>query len=203
MSICKLYIRLIFDGRYLPPVDLTMELKGKTSRMAALFLYAAIIQGAIAAVITFLGGFGDQIGLLQVSASRVIAGGEAGTWFTVGYLTYLIVGVLATAVTSLFYFFIETVQGKVYKGITKALSWIHLVLGNVGVAGAAILAMVGGYLGGAAMQPEKFGGMGWNTGQVHVGILQYYSNPIAVFLGLGLIGFFCGGIGYLIVLRSK
>jgi len=171
--------------------------------MAALFLYAAIAQGAIAAVITFFGGFGDQIGILQVSASRVIAGGEAGTWFTVGYLTYLIVGVLATAVTSLFYFFIETVQGKVYKGIAKALSWIHLVLGNVGVAGAAILAMVGGYLGGAAMQPKNFGGMGWSTGQVHVGILQYYSNPIAVFLGLGLIGFFCGGIGYLIVLRSK
>jgi hypothetical protein len=180
-----------------------MELKGKPSKMAALFLYAAIIQGAVAAVVTFLGGFGDQIGLLPVSASRVIAGGEAGTWFTVGYLTFLIVGVLATAVTSLFYFFIETVQGKVYRGLAKAFSWIHLVLGNVGVAGAAILAMVGGYLGGAAMQPTQYGGMGWATGQVHVGILQYYTNPIAAFLVLGLIGFFCGGIGYLMVLRSK
>jgi heme/copper-type cytochrome/quinol oxidase subunit 1 len=180
-----------------------LQTKGVQSKMAGLFLYAAIIQGAIAAVITFLGGFGDQIGLLPVSAARVIASGEAGTWFTVGYLTYLIVGVVAIAVTSLFYFLIETVQGKVYKGVSKALAWVHLVLGNIGVAGAAILAMVGGYLGGAAMQPAKYGGMAWSTGQVHVSILQYYSEPIAAFLLLGIIGFFAGGLGYLIALRSE
>jgi heme/copper-type cytochrome/quinol oxidase subunit 1 len=180
-----------------------LQTKGVQSKMAGLFLYAAIIQGAIAAVITFLGGFGDQIGLLPVSAARVIASGEAGTWFTVGYLTYLIVGVVAIAVTSLFYFLIETVQGKVYKGVSKALAWVHLVLGNIGVAGAAILAMAGGYLGGAAMQPAKYGGMAWSTGQVHVSILQYYSEPIAAFLLLGIIGFFAGGLGYLIALRSE
>jgi hypothetical protein len=180
-----------------------MEIKGTQSRIAGLFLYAAIIQGAIAAVITFLGAFGDQIGLYPVAVSRVIASGEAGTWFTVGYLTYLIVGVVAMAVTSLFYFYIETVQGKVYKGAAKVLAWIHLVLGNVGVAGAALLAMIGGYLGGAAMQPPNFGGMGWTTGQVHTNILQYYPNPIAAFLSLGLLGFFLGGVGYLIVMRLK
>jgi hypothetical protein len=180
-----------------------MELKGTQSELAGLFLYAAIIQGAIAAVITFLGAFGDQIGLYPVAVSRVIASGEAGTWFTVGYLTYLTVGVVAMAVTSLFYFYIETVQGKVYRGISKRLAWIHLVFGNVGVAGAAILAMIGGYLGGAAMQPPDFGGKGWSTGQVHVNILQYYPEPIAVFLVLGLVGFLAGGLGYLIVMRSK
>ena len=83
------------------------------------------------------------------------------------------------------------------------MAWIHLVLGNIGVAGAAFLAMAGGYLGGAGMQPTNFGGMGWNTGQVHVNILQYYSEPIAIFLILGLIGFFAGGLGYLIAMRSK
>jgi hypothetical protein len=91
-----------------------MELKGKTSKMAGLFLYAAIIQGAIAALITFLGGFGDQIGLYPVAVSRVIAGGEAGMWFIMGYLMYIIVAVVAMAVTSLFYFYIETVLGKSY-----------------------------------------------------------------------------------------
>ncbi|HUK49644.1 MAG TPA: hypothetical protein VLV18_01315 [Terriglobales bacterium] len=180
-----------------------MEVKGKMSRMAGLFLYAAIIQGAIAAVVTFLGGFGDQIGLYPVAISRVIAGGEAGTWFIMGYVMYIIVGVVAMAVTSLFYFYIETVQGKVYKGISKAFAWAHLVLGNVGVAGAAILAMVGGYLGGAAMQPTNFGGMNWNTGQVHVNILQYYTEPVAAFLMLALLGFVLGGLGYLLALRSK
>ena len=180
-----------------------MSLKGKPSQMATLFLYAAIIQGAIAALITFLGGFGDQIGLYPVAVSRVIAGGEAGTWFIMGYVMYITVGVIATAVTSLFYFYIETVQGKTYTGAAKALAWIHLVLGNVGVAGAAILAMVGGYLGGAGMQPTSFGGQGWTTGQVHVHVLQYYSEPIAAFLLLALIGFALGGLGFLLAMRQK
>jgi hypothetical protein len=180
-----------------------MQMKESTSKMAVLFLYAAIVQGAIAAVITFLGAFGDQIGLLPVAAARVIAGGQAGSWFTVGYLTYLIVGVVGMAVTSLFYFYIETVQGKEYKGATKGLAWIHLILGNVGVAGAALLTIIGGYLGGAAMQPTNFGGRGWDTGQVHVNILQYYPEPIAVFLIMGLLGFALGGLGYLVTMRSK
>ena len=171
--------------------------------MAGLFLYGAIIQGAIAAVITFLGGFGDQIGLYPVGVSRVIAGGEAGMWFVMGYVMYIIVGVVATAVTSLFYFYIEVIQGKVYKGVAKAFAWAHLVLGNVGVAGVALLAMVGGYLGGAAMQPTMFGGMGWSTGQVHVNILQYYEEPVAAFLLIALLGFVFGGLGYILALRSK
>jgi hypothetical protein len=186
-----------------PRGEMKMEVKGKSSRMAGLFLYAAIIQGAIAAVITFLGGFGDQLGLYSVAVSRVIAGGEAGTWFIMGYVMYIVVGVVAMAVTSLFYFYIETIQGKVYTGVSKGLAWVHLVLGNVGVAGAAILAMVGGYLGGAAMQPNQFGGMGWSTGQVHVNILQFYTEPIAAFLMLALLGFVFGGLGYVLALRSK
>jgi len=180
-----------------------VELEGSQSRLAALFLYAAIVQGAIAVVVTFLGAFGDQIGLLPVAASRVIASGQAGNWFTVGYLTYLTVGVVAMAVTSLFYFYIETVQGKAYRGTAKALAWIHLIFGNIGVAGAALVAMYGGYFGGAAMQPAQFGGLGWNTTQVHVNILQYYPEPIAAFLVVGLLGFVAGGVGYLLAMRSK
>jgi vacuolar-type H+-ATPase subunit I/STV1 len=176
---------------------------GTQSRMTGLFLYAAMIQGAVAAAITFLGAFGDQLGLYPVAVSRVIAGGEAGMWFNMGYIMYIVVGVIAMAVTSLFYFYIEAVQGKPYKGIPKVLAWIHLVLGNIGVAGVSILTMVGGYLGGAAMQPTGFGGQGWNTGQVHVNILQYYTVPIAVFLGLALIGFTLGGLGYVLVLRQR
>lgn len=180
-----------------------MEVKGKPSKMAALFLYAAIIQGAVAAFVTFLGAFGDQIGLYPVAVSRVIASGEAGTWFVMGYVMYIVVGVVAMAVTSLFYFFIETVQGKVYRGAAKALAWTHLLLSNVGVAGTAILAMVGGYLGGAAMQPTEFGGMAYTTGQVHVHILQFYEQPVAAFLALALVGFAAGGLGYILALHSK
>jgi hypothetical protein len=180
-----------------------MELKGKTSKMAGLFLYAAILQGAIAALITFLGGFGDQIGLYPVGVARVIAGGEAGMWFVMGYLTYLIVGVVATAVTSLFYFYIEAVLGKTYAGTAKALAWLHLVLGNIGVAGACIMAMVGGYLGGAGMQPVSVAGQGWTTYQVHIHVLSHLEYPITAFIILAVIGFTLGGIGYILTIRAR
>jgi len=180
-----------------------MEMKGKTSKMARLFLYAAIVQGGIAALITFVSAIGDQVGLYPVAVARVIAGGEPGMWFVMGYLTYLIVGVVAMAVTSLFYFYIETVLGKGYIGAARALAWLHLVLGNVGVAGAAILAMIGGYLGGAGMQPVSSGGQGWTTYQVHIHVLSYLEYPITAFILIAILGFTLGGIGYILAMRSK
>ncbi len=179
-----------------------MQMKGTQSKMAGFFMYSAMIQGAVAAIITFFGAFGDQIGLLPMAVARVIAGGAAGTWFVMGYLTYLIVAVVAMAVTSMFYLFIETVQGKAYKSIAKALSWIHLVLGNIGVAGAALCAMWGGYWGAVAMSPRNVGGSGGTAANAHL-VLVVVEEPIAIFLVLGIIGFFAGGIGYLIAMHSK
>ena len=174
-----------------------MQKKGSESKMAEYFLYAAIIHGGVAAFVTFLGGFGDLLGVLPLAVARVIAGGGAGMWFTMGYLMYIIVGVVATAVTSLFYFYIETVEGKAYKGTAKTLSWIHLVLGNVGVAGASLCAMWGGYFGAVAMLPK-----GATSADAHL-VLVLVEEPIAAFIGLALLGFFAGGLGYLIAMRSK
>jgi hypothetical protein len=179
-----------------------MELKGTTSKMAGFFIYAAIIQGAVAAGVTFLGAYGDQIGLLPMSIARVIAGGGPGSWFNMGYLVYLIVGVVAMAVTSLFYFYIETVQGKTYKGIARALSWTHLVLGNIGVAGASLAAMWGGYWATRAVSPTNVGGLAQPAGNAHL-TLVLVEQPIAAFIALALLGFIAGGLGYLIAMRSK
>jgi len=179
-----------------------LQLKG-SSKMAVYFLYAAMIQGAIAVVITFLGALGDQVGLLPVAVSRIIAAGSAGTWFVMGYLTYLVVAVVSMAVTSLFYFFIESVQGKPYHGAAKNLSWIHLIFSNVGVAGAALAAMWGGYWGGVAMAPKSVGGLGGTAADAHVLALGPVEYPIVVFLIIAIIGFIAGGIGYLIAMRSK
>jgi len=179
-----------------------MELKGTQSKMAGFFIYAAIVQGAVAAGVTFLGAYGDSLGILPMSVARVIAGGGAGTWFTMGYVVYLIVGVVAMAVTSLFYFYIETVQGRTYKGIAKALSWIHLVLGNIGVAGASLAAMWGGYWAAQAVAPASSGGLAGPAGNAHL-VLVVVQEPIAAFIALALLGFFAGGLGYLIAMRSK
>lgn len=170
--------------------------------MTGYFIYAAIAQGAIAVAVTFLGAFGDTLGILPYAVARVIAGGGPGTWFVMGYIVYLIVGVVAMAVTSLFYFYIENVQGKPYKGAAKVLAWIHLVLSNLGVVGGSLAAMWGGYWAAQRIAPTAQGGLGAPAAEAHL-VLVTVQNPIAGFIALALLGFFAGGLGYLVALRGK
>jgi hypothetical protein len=178
----------------------------QSSKWASRFIGAAIVQGAIATLITLYIVIG-QVFFLKPEPSRVIAFGSAGMWFTMGYVTYLIVGVMGVAVTALFYHYIESVLGKPYTGLADKLAWAHLVLMNIGVIGATGLMMLGGYLGGASMLPPEVGGKGWNPGQVHTNV--FYSIPmgypfwITVFIILLALGVLLGGLGYVIRWRSK
>ncbi len=175
-------------------------------KWASRFVVAAIVQGALATANTLFWVIG-QLGFMKPEFSRVIAFGSAGNWFTVGYLSYLIVGVMGVAVTALFYNHIENVLGKPYTGIADKLAWLHLILMNVGVIGATWLMMIGGYLGGAAMLPPEVGGKGWNAGQVHTnifyGIPLGYPTWIAIFIFLLAAGVLLGGLGYVLTWRRK
>jgi hypothetical protein len=183
-----------------------MEMSGRVSTRANRFIVAAIVQGALAVILTAYFVLG-QFAWLKPEVSRVIAGGSAGTWFTVGYVTYLLVGVIGVAVTALFYHHIEVTLSKPYAGSLNLLAWIHLILMNVGVIGAIWLMMIGGYLGGAAMLPPAVGGKGWTAQEVHEKVL--YSIPggyplwIAVFIILLGIGVLAGGLGYVLAWKRK
>jgi hypothetical protein len=175
-------------------------------KWAGRFIWAAVVQGLLATIITvlvldpvqYITGKADYY-----SAARIIASNGAGTWFFTGYISYLVVGVIATAVTAIFYFYIEGVQERVYKGYTNILAWGHLVFMNVGVAGAMFLMMWGGYLAGFALAPAAAGGGGLNAGQVHEQILGWMTQPIGGFILLAAIGVFLGGLGYIIRSRTK
>lgn len=175
-------------------------------KWAGRFITAAVLQGLCATIITILildplqyfTGKGDYF-----SPAMVIAGGGGGTWFFTGYISYLIVGVVATAVTAIFYFYIEGVQGKVYNGLRNALAWGHLVFMNVGVAAAMFLMMWGGYFAGKGAAAVTSGGGGLNGGQIHVQILGGLVDPIGFFILLAAFGAILGGIGYLMSTRAK
>ena len=88
------------------------------SKWATRFIQASMVQGLIAVVLTAV----IALDLLTPSISRVIAGGGAGTWFFVGYSMFILVGVLGVALTALFYFYLESILGRVYKGMAKGLN---------------------------------------------------------------------------------
>lgn len=167
------------------------------------FIAAAIIQGAIIVALTaFL--VLSQISFLKPEISRVIAAGGAGTWFTFGYIIYIVVGVIGVAVSALFYYYIEKVLAKQYDStrVAKALAWSHLILMNVGTTAATGMLMYAGYLSGAAMLPLSVGGKGFNQGQAHE-ILAPFVEPISIAILVLILGVLLGGIGFLLMYRSK
>ncbi len=167
------------------------------------FITAAIVQGAIVVGLTVFIILGE-ISILKPGISRVIASGGAGTWFTLGYIMYLVVGVIGVAVSALFYLYIERVIKKQYKDHSGAriVAWIHLILMNVGTTFAMGMLMLAGYAGGAAMLPTSVGGLGLDAGQAHE-ILSPFVEPIAIAILVLIFGVICGGIGFLIVNRKK
>jgi uncharacterized ion transporter superfamily protein YfcC len=62
----------------------------------------------------------SQISLLKPEVSRVIAAGGAGTWFTFGYIMYIVVGFIGVAVSAIFYYYVKRVLAKQYNSITVA-----------------------------------------------------------------------------------
>lgn len=180
---------------------MSLDNKGKwTGR----FIWAAVIQGFLATMITllvldplqYITGHGSYF-----SPARVIAGNGAGTWFFAGYISYLVIGVIAMAVTAIFYFYIEGVKGKIYSGFTNVLAWGHLLFMNIGITISMFLMMWGGYIAGWASVPVAAGGGGLNAGQIHEQILGNLTEPIGAFILLAAIGALLGGLGY--ILRSR
>ncbi|MEM3159287.1 MAG: hypothetical protein QXJ74_00725 [Nitrososphaera sp.] len=165
-----------------------------SSAWSARFMTAAIVQGAAIVALTAVLVLG-QTSFMKPEVSRVIAAGGAGTWFTFGFVIYIVVGVVGVAVSALFY---QSLGNRV----PKILGWLHLVLMNAGVAAAAGMMMYAGYVGGAAALPEAVGGAGFNQGQVH-GLIVPFVEPIGASILVLLAGVLAGGAGYLMAYRRS
>jgi hypothetical protein len=161
------------------------------------FLWLTIVNGAFAAGWTIF----IVWPWLDPPPSTILVAGSAGSWLLIGYLLFLILGVVAMAVTPIFYFFLESLQGKVYSGFRSVLAAAHLVLWETGVVGATFLMMYAGYRGGVGLLASSEGGGGLDPSQVHAQILQYYIDPIFAFVLIAVAGAVLGGLGYLLTER--
>lgn len=158
------------------------------------FIGLAIVQGALALAIMVIFLSLNLFGAPGQQPSRIVAGGSVGTWLLVGFTGYLVVGVLAVGLSALFYHYLEVVRGNRYTGVNTGLAWAHLILLNVGAAGASWLMMLAGYTGGSHLltsetpPPAVYG-------EVHA-LIEWTILPIAIFIILGALGVLLGGLGY-------
>ncbi|MGC8600612.1 MAG: hypothetical protein ACP5LX_06145 [Nitrososphaeria archaeon] len=165
----------------------------KNEKWSHRFIIAAVIQSIFAAIWTIP----IVLPWIKPSVAMVMAAGSAGTWFTVGYILYIIVGVLGNAAIGLIYQHFETVEGKVVSGITNALAWLQLILFNLGVMAATWSLMIAGYFGEADLLPPAVGGKGLTEGQVHVLLLSHFINPVGTFVIIAVLGVIIGAIAFL------
>src|SRR5713101_2518837 len=166
------------------------------SRWANRWIIAAIAQGALAAGLTAFLLYDAKYG--NPGAAKIVAGGGAGNWLTVGYLGFIIFGPLAAAVTSLFYQHLESNLRAPYTGISNVFAWLHLGLMNVGVTVATWIMWNGGWravnLADSAFCVANPKDPSCN---VHVQILGGLVDPIGYFSIVAILGAFAGGIGFL------
>ncbi|HLE53943.1 MAG TPA: hypothetical protein VI999_01695 [Thermoplasmata archaeon] len=166
------------------------------------FIAAALMQGGLMFVVTVFLLYLDLASLLRLpgnaitSPAAVVAGGGAGNWFTAGYLGYLLVLVVGSGLSALFYHYIEVVMENPYEGTAAYLAWAHLLIGNLVLGAGLGLMMYGGYVGGAAGVSELIGGGGHNAQYVHDVILGPLEPWISVLLLIGALGPLLGGLGY-------
>ena len=181
------------------------KLEQRQDKWASRFIWASIIQGLIAVVVTVI--IVEPWSYFNInwyySPSKVIAGGGGGTWMFTGYVLFLVVGVVASAVTATFYSYIEGTMGRVYKGLANYLAWGHIVFMNVGVAASMLLMIWGGYLAGWAGAAVSSGGLGYSDYQIHVAYLGQLVNPIGGLVMLAALGAVLGGLGFVITWRKK
>src|SRR5438046_9678794 len=120
-----------------------------SSRWAGRFIGMTFALGGVAWVIFALLVLGNVLAgmgnfALGPASSRIVAGGGAGSWFTMGILAYLIVAVGGTGFTAFFYQPIDGTMGSALVGGRNIAALIHLTLGSLGSAGASLILPWGG-----------------------------------------------------------
>lgn len=179
------------------------------SRWSRRFMWAAIVHGFIATALGLLlaAALIAAPSLSAVEIATIIRIPAAGfvelaalfAFFTI----YVVVGVLGAGLNALLYHHVEVVMGKMYRGTANALAWIHLVLMNVGIAGASWIMIYSGYVGGVELWPTNHGGLGWSIEQVAEQVVTQYVPTVGLMLLLTGLGALAGGAGFLITYRRK
>ncbi len=150
------------------------------------FFQASLIHGIIAAVWT---GLWIIPGL---NLTRIVAAGWPGTFHFVAYFAYLCIGFLSMAVFGAAYHLIPQIAKKPL--YSEKLALTHFVLINLGVVASWLLAIVGTTGGTLLMAKAK-------TEEIHIAIVGF-SEPIAIFLTIGVLGVLVGILNLILTSRK-
>lgn len=132
----------------------------------------------------------DGIGI-PLNLSRIIAGGGAGTWFTVGYILYFLAGFMGMCAQGLLYHYAATKpENPIYN---EKIAVAHFVLMNLAVIGATWMLGYAGFKGGTLTLQGR-------VAEVHAAIVGFV-NPIGYCILIGVIAAIIGAYNILSTFR--
>jgi len=176
-----------------------MEAKG--SPWASRFITLTFVLGGIAWAVlgllvlgNILAGLTPPNYALGPASSRIVAQGGPGTWFVMGIMSYLVVGVAGPGLSALFYQHLEVALASPLKGWKNIAAWIHLGVGCGAAAAASLYMAYAGFQAGAAYLATNVGGGGQTVGYIHTTFLGPATEPIGALMGVALLGYLAGGI---------
>lgn len=144
-----------------------------------LFRYSSVLHAAIASVVTLL------IAYEPLEIPRIISGGHAGMWFTMGYLMYLIAGPLGSLYFS-----------SLYGDKRSVVGTISFIVYTVGVFVATFSLMYAGYHAGwmEHVYPIHNQGQQIPIPQIHQFLVNFVT-PAGIGTILAGIGGLIGAVG--------
>ncbi len=155
------------------------------------FMYIALSHAFVASVITLL------ITLPNLQMPRIIAGGNAGMWFTVGYILYIVAGVMGNLGFSQLWRLVGEVKGS-----GRILGYLNFVIYNLGVTGVTYLLMYAGYTAGYMQHViPVLTGTKPSIEAIHK-FLVAFPEPIGFFVIVAVIGAVVGIISLTMFLRG-
>lgn len=178
-----------------------MAAEGKRSAWAGRFIGLTFVLGGIAWLVVTLLVLGNVLAgmeppnyILGPASSRIVAGGGPGTWFVMGLLSYLLIGIIGIGMSALLYQYVEGTLGASMSGWRGIAAWAHLAVGGLGAAAASLLMTYAGYSAGVAALATEYGGGGQGTLWIHQNILGPIVLPIAILMAIALVGYLAGGL---------
>ncbi len=151
-------------------------------RWGRIFGFVALYHVTVAAAWTGLTAIPD------LNIPRLIAGGSAGMWYTTAYFMYIIAGAVGMTAFAAMYYIAE---GKV----NNILGKLHLLISNVGIAGASYMLGYAGYNAGYMQHVLEM-----PTEEIHH-FLAPFVEPLGVLVLVAVLGVMVGVVSLVLAFR--
>ncbi len=153
-------------------------------KWARIFGFVALFHLAVAAVWTGLTAIPD------LNIPRIIAGGSAGMWYTTAYLMYVIAGAAGMTMFATMYY----IAGG---NVNNVVGWLHLLISNVGIAGAAYVLGYAGYNAGYMQHV-----LNTPTEEIH-NFLAPFVEPLGLLALIAALGVLVGVVSLALAFRRE